>query len=220
MFEDVARRIEAVQNEIEPCKPVIIAVTKYFDEHGIIAYYNAGLRDFGENRVADALSKFERLPEEIRKNSRFHLIGHLQTNKVKDAVGKFDLIHSVDSVKLARKISSEACEKGIVQDVLVQINNADEQSKFGFRTDCVFDAFAEIVKLPGLNVKGVMNIAPLSDDEKYLAGLFAQIREIRDKLRSDFNVPLPIISEGMSNDYKIAVQQGSTMIRLGRVLFR
>ena len=125
----VEYNLSELRKEIVPYKPIIIAVTKYFGADKLIEAYNDGLRDFAENRVQDALEKFGSLPDEIKQNSRFHLIGHLQSNKVKKAVGNFDLIHSVDSMKLAEAVSKEALQKGIVQKILLQVNNANEEAE-------------------------------------------------------------------------------------------
>ena len=132
MFETVKKNLLQIQEEIVPCKPRIIAVTKYFDEEAIITAFDAGLRDFGESRVIEASAKIANLPSKVRENSIFHLIGHLQSNKVKQAVKVFDYIHSVDSVKLAQSISQHSLEVGKVQKILIQINNANEEQKFGF----------------------------------------------------------------------------------------
>lgn len=218
-MNELVENLRLIKSQIAPYNPKIVAVTKYFDENKIIEYYNAGLRDFGENRVQDALTKMEKLPSEIINSSRFHLIGHLQTNKAKQAVGNFDLIHSVDSFKLANVISQEAAKKGITQKILLQINNADEESKFGFSPEELKDCFYEILSLPSLKAEGVMNIAPLSDDEDYLRMLFRNIKHLKDELTSEYKVELKEISMGMSSDYKIALEEGATIIRLGRILF-
>ena len=220
MFEMVKRNLLQIQEEIAPCTPRIIAVTKYFGEDAIIAAYQAGLRDFGESRVIEASSKIENLPDEIRGNSTFHFIGHLQTNKVKQAVKVFEYIHSVDSFKLAQSISQHAAEIGKVQKVLIQINNANEEQKFGFSKEKVFEDFAQIKELEGLEVVGVMNMAPLGIDEVEIGRLFSEIVQIRDNLEKEFDCKLNEISMGMSQDYKIAAQKGSTMLRIGRKLFK
>lgn len=206
--------------EIAPCKPRIIAVTKYFDEEAIETAYNAGIRDFGESRVIEASAKIENLPDEVRENSTFHFIGHLQTNKVKQALKVFEFIHSVDSVKLAQTISQNALELGKVQKVLIQINNANEEQKFGFSKDEVFDNFEQLKSLNGIEIVGVMNMAPLNAEDKEIERLFSEITQIRDSLEKEFNCKLNEISMGMSQDYKIAAQQGSTMLRVGRKLFK
>lgn len=220
MQETIKKNLLQIQEDIAPYRPNIIAVTKYFDENAIIEAYNAGLRNFGESRVIEASKKINNLPQEIRKNSIFHFIGHLQTNKVKKAIEIFDYIHSVDSVKLAEKISEEAGEIGKVQKILVQINNAGEEQKFGFSKDEIFDVFARIIKLKDLEIKGVMNMAPLGAPDDELTKLFREIREIRDNLEKKFDCKLNDISMGMSQDYKIAAREGSTMLRIGRKLFK
>lgn len=216
---NISKNLTKIQEEIAPCKPKIIAVTKYFDESGIIAAYESGIRDFAENRVVDACNKFEKLPEYIKNSSKFHLIGHLQTNKVKKAVGLFELIHSVDSLKLANTISEEALSKNIVQKILLQINNADEEAKYGLRKNEIEQTFAKVLSLKGVQIEGLMTIAPLSDDEKYLQKLFQEIIQIKDNIEKIFGYNLREVSMGMSNDYKIAAREGATIIRIGRKLF-
>ncbi len=220
MQEKIQKNLLQIQEEIAPYRPNIIAVTKYFDENAIIEAYNAGLRNFGESRVIEASEKINNLPQEIRKNSTFHFIGHLQTNKVKKAIEIFDYIHSVDSVKLAEKISQEAIAAEKNQKILIQVNNAGEEQKFGFSKDEVADAFARIIELKNLDLKGVMNMAPLGASEEELTRLFREIRQIRDNLEQKFDCKLKDISMGMSQDYKIAAREGSTMLRIGRKLFK
>ena len=218
-MDKVLANIEKIKTEIVPYNPTIVAVTKYFDEQQIIKYYNLGFRNFGEDRVKDALEKIEKLPEEIKKTSKFHFIGHLQTNKAKSVVGNFDLIHSVDSLKLAEALNEAAEAKGINQKILIQINNAREPQKSGFLPENVKEAFCEILKMNSLKIEGVMNMAPLNCSEDELHRLFGNIKQINDDLQSEFGVELKQISMGMSNDFKIALQEGATMIRLGRILF-
>lgn len=220
MFETIKNNLLQIQEEIAPCKPRIIAVTKYFDEEAMIAAYNAGLRDFGESRVIEASAKIANLPTDVRMNSTFHFIGHLQTNKVKQAVKVFEYIHSVDSVKLAQCISQHAEEIGKVQKILVQINNACEEQKFGFSKEEIFECFEQILNLKAIEVVGVMNMAPLGIAEEEIKKLFLEIVQIRNDLEKEFNCKLGEISMGMSQDYKIAAQTGSTMLRIGRKLFR
>lgn len=208
-----------IQEEIAPYTPNIIAVTKYFDESKIIEAYNAGIRDFGESRVIEAIEKINRLPQAIRDESKFHLIGHLQSNKASKAVGEFDLIHSVDSLKLAQIISQEAISKGIIQDILLQINNANEEQKFGFSREGIIENFEKILGLKGLRVLGLMNMAPLGLGERELRELFFDITKLRDELENCFGYELKEISMGMSGDYKEASEAGATMIRIGRKLF-
>lgn len=219
MFETVRDNLVRIQKEIEPCKPKIIAVTKYFGQDAIISAYNAGIRDFGESRAVEACEKISSLPSEIKQNSAFHFIGHLQTNKVKLVIKTFDYIHSVDSLKLAQCISQQARELGKNQKILLQVNNAGEEQKFGFAKNTLFEVFQQIQKLDNIEVVGVMNMAPFGADESYLKELFSEIRKIRDELCTRFSCNLNEISMGMSQDYKIAAQEGSTMLRIGRKLF-
>lgn len=215
----VKQNFAAIQQEIVPYTPTIIAVTKYFDKDKLIEAYEAGVRDFGENRITDALAKIGELPEYIKKNSRFHLIGHLQSNKAKKAVGNFDLIHSVDSLSLAEAISEEALKKGVIQKILLQVNNSGEQSKFGLSLDKAREIFPKVLELKGLELKGIMNMAPLNANEKELRELFSEIGNLKDEFEFKYSYKLEI-SMGMSNDYKIALECGATIIRLGRILFR
>ncbi len=220
MIETIKKNLLQIQEDIAPYKPNIIAVTKYFDENAIIDAYNAGLRDFAESRVIEAIEKINRLPAEIRDNSRFHFIGHLQTNKVKKVVRYFDYIHSVDSLKLAKVISEEGQNLGKVQKILLQVNNAEEEQKFGLSKVEVFEIFNFIKELPSIEIAGVMNMAPLGASEIELNSLFSEVVQIKSKLEKDFNCELKEISMGMSQDYKIAVRHGATMVRIGRKLFK
>ncbi len=217
--ETIKRNLLQIQEEIAPYRPNIIAVTKYFDQNAIIDAYKAGLRDFAESRVIEAFEKINGLPLEIKENSKFHFIGHLQTNKVKKAVETFDYIHSVDSLRLAEKISEEAGKIGKKQKVLIQVNNAEEEQKFGLSKKELNQVFGEIIKLDNLEVVGVMNMAPLGAEDDELKKLFSEIFEIRNNLEKEFNCNLKEISMGMSQDYKIAAREGSTMLRIGRKLF-
>ena len=214
----VEYNLSELRKEIVPYRPKIIAVTKYFAADRLIEAYNDGLRQFAENRVQDALEKFGSLPEEIKENSRFHLIGHLQSNKVKKAVGNFDLIQSIDSLRLARMVSETALQKGIVQKILLQVNNANEEAKSGFAVDDLKQAFPEIIALKGVRVEGLMNIAPVAPEDE-LRRLFKGMQELKSELEKNFSYELKELSMGMSSDYKIALEYGSTMIRIGRKLF-
>lgn len=209
-----------IERKIAPYKPRIIGVTKYFGLDAIVEGYEAGLRNFGESRVVDAIQKIESLPDEIRKNSKFHFIGHLQTNKVEKVVEYFDYIHSVDSLKLAKVISKVACCLNKREKVLLQVNNAREEQKFGYDKEQLRADFHELLSLEGLDIVGLMNMAPLGAIDDDLHKLFCDLRKFRDELQEEFEVELPELSMGMSNDYQIAVEEGATMIRIGRKLFK
>lgn len=216
----IEKNLLDVKQKLEPYTPNIIAVTKYFDYTAMQDAYKAGIRDFGENRVSDAIEKISQLDEEIRKNSRFHLIGHLQKNKVKKAVGAFDLIQSVDSLELAREIDVVAQKKELVQKILIQINNAKEPQKSGFYPEDILRDFGEIIKLKNIKVEGVMNMAPLIEDREKILSLFEEIVQLKKKLETKFLYELKEVSMGMSGDYELAARAGATMIRLGRKLFK
>lgn len=215
----VKENLLKIKEDIAPYTSNIIAVTKYYDETKIIEAYEAGLRNFGESKVLEAIGKINKLPKEIRENSKFHFIGHLQSNKAPKAVGNFDYIHSVDSLKLAQLISQEALKQGFEQKVLLQVNNANEAQKFGFSKEELFNNFEEIYSLKGLEVVGLMNMAPLGLEKTKLKELFEDVTKIRDELEKRFNCKLKELSMGMSDDYKEALEAGATMIRLGRKLF-
>lgn len=215
----VKTNLDDIKKNIAHSKVKIIAVTKYFGLKAIKAGYEAGIRDFGESRALEAIEKIKKLPQEIRKNSTFHFIGHLQSNKAEKVVEYFDVIQSVDSLKIAKAISKAACALNKREKVLLQINNAHEEQKSGYDKEQLRQEFAEILKLEGLEVIGIMNMAPLGADEATLEKLFQDVREFRDGLETEFNVKLPELSMGMSDDYKIALKEGATIIRIGRKLF-
>lgn len=219
MQDTVRENLLQIQEDIAPYKPNIIAVTKYFDEKAMIEAYNAGLRDFAESRAVEAVEKIENLPTEVRNNSKFHFIGHLQTNKVKKVVPIFDYIHSVDSLKLAKAIADEAKLFGKVQNILLQINNANEEQKFGFSKKEIFEVFPSIKELSSVSIAGIMNMAPLGASEEELNRLFEDVFNIKKELEQRFDCELRELSMGMSQDYKIAVKHGATMLRIGRKLF-
>ena len=220
MQNTVRENLLQIQEDIAPYKPNIIAVTKYFDENAIIEAYNAGLRDFAESRVIEAVEKINNLPAEIRNNSKFHFIGHLQTNKVKKVLPTFDYIHSVDSLKLAKVISDEALVLRKVQNVFLQVNNANEEQKFGLSKKDIFEVFPQVKALPSINIVGIMNMAPLGAPDDELNRLFEDVLNIKNELEQKFNCELKELSMGMSQDYKIAVKHGATMLRIGRKLFK
>ncbi len=219
MQDTVKSNLLRIQEDIAPYKPNIIAVTKYFDESAIIEAYNAGLRDFAESRVIEAVAKINNLPEEIKNNSRFHFIGHLQTNKVKKVIGIFDYIHSVDSYKLANVISDEAQNAGKIQNVLLEINIAGEEQKYGFSENEIFEVFSFLKELPGINIAGLMCMTPLGASEKTQDEVFSEIVKLKKDLENRFEYPLKELSMGMSQDYIEAAKYGATMLRIGRKLF-
>lgn len=215
----VKTNLDNLREQIAHCKVKVIAVTKYFGQKAIKAGYEAGIRDFAESRVQDGIMKLSSLPDEIRRTSTFHFIGHLQSNKVEKAVKYFDVIQSVDSLKIAQLISKAACSLNKREKILLQINNAGEVQKSGYTKEQLDSDFEELAKLEGVDIIGLMNMAPFGAEQKRLEQLFGDIRLFRDELEKKYNVSLPELSMGMSDDYVTAVNQGATMIRIGRKLF-
>ncbi len=215
----VKENLSQIQEEIAPYTPNIIAVTKYFDEIAIEEAYQAGMRDFAESRAVEAIEKIKRLPSEIQKNSTFHFIGHLQSNKVKKVVENFDLIHSIDTLRIAGLVSEAAKASGKVQRVLLQLNNAGEIQKSGFSKEELFEAFPDIIKLGGIKVEGLMSMTPLGAEDDVLRTLFLEVAQVKSELENKFSCKMNELSMGMSQDYKIAAQCGATMLRIGRKLF-
>ena len=209
----------SIKEKIAHCNVKIIAVTKYFGQKAIKAAFEAGIRDFGESRALEAIEKIEKLPLEIRQSSTFHFIGHLQSNKAEKVVKHFDVIHSIDSLKIAKLISKAACSLNKREKVFLQINNAEEKQKSGYNKEQLKKELKEILELKGIEVVGLMNMAPLRADNTELERLFRDVREFRDELERKFNISLPELSMGMSDDYEIAVREGATVIRIGRKLF-
>lgn len=209
----IIENLAKINSNVQKYNPTIVAVTKYYGKEEMTEAYKAGLRHFGESRANEAAAKINDLDEEIRSNSTYHFIGHLQTNKVKKVIGVFDYIHSLDSLGLAQEISKQAGDKGVVQKVLIQINNSFEDSKFGI-VPSQLDIFLEQTKkLPSIEVIGLMSMAPFTQDTKLLRKLFSEMRSLKEKFG------LKELSMGMSNDYQIALEEGATIIRLGRILF-
>jgi pyridoxal phosphate enzyme (YggS family) len=195
----------------------LVCVTKEADLPAIEEVLALGIKDIGENRVQDALVKHKA----IGGRAIWHLIGHLQTNKVRDAVGIFSLIHSVDSLRLAEAIDREAKRAGKVQDLLIQVNTSGEDSKFGVSPDEVRPFFEKAALYPNINISGLMTMAPEVPDPEEARPCFRRLRELRDELQS--HQPSAIsyqLSMGMTNDFEVAIEEGSTMIRVGRAIFK
>ena len=209
----VRNNLSKILKDIEGYNPKIIAVTKYYGIDKMMEAFSAGLRDFAESRAQESIEKISNIDDTTKAQSIYHFIGHLQTNKVKYVVGFFDYIHSVDSLKIAQCINLEANKKGIVQKILIQVNNAYEPQKYGIFPEQIENLINEVMQMKNVQLEGLMNIAPLTDDIEELQRLFSQMNELKQK----FN--LKELSMGMSHDYKIAVENGATMIRLGRILF-
>jgi hypothetical protein len=215
----VAANLARIKEELGVSAVTLVAVTKNVEMARIEEAFKCGITEFGENRVQDALEKQQNVPPYMTDKVRWHLIGHLQTNKVKKVVGKFDLIHSVDSLHLAEEISSEAQKRGIKQPILIQVKMVEDPNKSGFDPAHLISALPQIVAMPGLSVRGLMTIAPLTDDRAVWQEAFCGLARLRDRLQQEHGVELKELSMGMSQDWQEAVKCGATMIRLGRAIF-
>ena len=206
----IKENIQKINSEIKNSNATLIAVSKFKSNEDILEAYNTGIRDFGENHVQELIKKIDELPKDIR----WHLIGHLQKNKVKYIVNKnVYLIHSVDSIDLAKEISKRAVSNNIYMNILLEVNVANEESKWGFKVDEIKDAYNQISSLPNINVQGLMTVAPHVENPEEVRKYFRKLKEINDSLN------LHVLSMGMSGDYKIAIEEGSTYIRIGTVIF-
>ncbi len=195
----------------------IVAVTKTVPAERVALAYELGLKVFGENRVQEARAKIAILQYPLM---RWHLIGHLQSNKVARAVELFDLIHSVDSIRLAEALERSAAARGKVMPVLLQVNISGEASKEGVSVDDLPALAAEALRLPHLRVQGLMTIAPYTTEPEEARPVFRRLRELRDDLRERFPDGLwDTLSMGMTNDYEVAIEEGATMVRIGRAIF-
>jgi len=200
----------------------IVAVTKGREIHEIEEAITAGISNIAENKVQEAIGKFQSLGGNFAgRRLKWHMVGHLQTNKARDAVGLFDLIHSVDSLRLAAQIDKEAAKINKLQEVLIEVKTSPEATKFGFTPEETADALKAIAELKHIKVKGMMTIAPMVGNPEEARPYFRSLRQLRDKI-SDMRLAgldLQILSMGMTDDFQVAIEEGSNMIRLGRAIF-
>lgn len=222
----VAEQFLKIQNRVtaaceragrDTSEVTLIAVSKTKPVEMLSEAYEAGARDFGENKVQEIQAKYPQLPEDIR----WHMIGHLQTNKVRQVVGKACLIHSVDSVRLAQEINKESAKQGIVTEILLEVNVAEEESKFGFSLNETEAALREISQLPNVKVRGLMTIAPFVDEPEDNRQVFRELYEffIDMKSKNIDNVTMNTLSMGMTGDFEVAIEEGATMVRVGTGIF-
>lgn len=201
-------------------KVTLIAVAKSASLTQIEEAFENGVTEFGENRIQDAIDRRSKLPERIASNCNWHFIGHLQTNKVKKAVGYFQLIHSVDSLRLASEISLEASKKNMVQSVLIQVKILADDTKSGYNPETLKKEMPDLLKLSNIKIEGLMTISPLIEDRDTWFRCFNGLRNLRDELAQNYSIELKELSMGMSADWLEAVEAGSTMVRLGRAIFQ
>jgi len=207
----------------DPHKITIVAVTKGRSVDEIKEAIEAGATDIGENKVQEALLKYNELLVSGQGITpvKWHMVGHLQTNKVKDAVKIFDLIQSVDSLHLAQEIDKEARKINKVQEILVEIKTSPEENKTGLKAGGAIEDIMEIIKLDNISIKGLMTIAPIVDNPDEARPYFQKLKELKDEINI-FLTPafrLQILSMGMTDDFEVAVREGSNMVRLGRAIF-
>ncbi|EGC84431.1 YggS family pyridoxal phosphate-dependent enzyme [Anaerococcus hydrogenalis] len=209
--------IDDLKKDMKDYDAMLLAVTKTHGVDKIMEVYNYGLRDFGENKVQELLDKKDELPDDIN----WHLIGHLQTNKVNKIVGEIRLIHSVDSLKILKKINNRAKKLSIVQDCLLQINISKEESKSGFYEEDIEDIINQAKELENVKIRGLMTMAPNTEDVSVIRSCFKGLKKIFDNLSnlSYNNIEMEYLSMGMTHDYKIALEEGANIIRVGSKIF-
>lgn len=214
------KELQDLLKELEPTQATLVAVSKTHPPEKIMELYQAGQRDFGENRVQEMIDKYEQMPKDIR----WHLIGHLQTNKVKYITSWVHLIHSVDSFKVLKEINKRAAQDKRVVDCLLQFKIAEEDTKYGFEPEEAYEMLRSdtFKNLKNIRIAGVMGMATFTDNEEQVRREFQQLRKIFQHLKDNFFAnqdSFREISMGMSDDYKIALEEGSTMVRIGSLLF-
>lgn len=195
----------------------LIAVSKTKPVEMLQEIYDEGIRVFGENKVQELTDKYEVMPQDIH----WQMIGHLQRNKVKYIIDKVDLIHSVDSIRLAETIDKEAAKKNVIVNILIEVNVAKEDTKFGLMPEEVEDFVREIAKFEHIRVKGLMTIAPFVENPEENRPIFARLRKLSVDIaaKNVDNITMSILSMGMTNDYQIAIEEGATMVRVGTGIF-
>lgn len=221
----IAERVAAVRARIaqaaaragrNPASVTLVAVSKTAPAHRVYAAYLTGIRDFGENRVDEALAKQDELPSD----SVWHMIGHIQSRKARDVVGRFALVHSLDSLGLAETLQRRAEVANARASVLLEVNVAGEESKYGFALADVAAAVGSVGRLDRLDVRGLMTMAPIVADPEAARLVFRALRELRDRLRAEYPaLDLDELSMGMTDDFEVAIEEGATLVRVGRAIF-
>jgi hypothetical protein len=221
---DIEANLNRVKDEIAQAAQVsgrtvtdieLVAVTKTHPAEIVREAVDAGQLVFGESKVQEARVKIPLLPS----NLRWHFIGHLQKNKIRHALPLFEMIHSVDSLDLAQTIDRIAHEDGLHPRIFLEVNVAGEGSKFGFKATTLRAELESLLLLPRLSIEGLMCIPPLAEEAETSRKYFVEVRELRDALEQEFQVKLPHLSMGMTNDYSVAVEEGATLVRVGTAIF-
>lgn len=228
-IERIRERIAAACARVgrDPAEVTIVAVSKQQPVSAILEAWHAGMQHFGENRVEEASTRIPALAEQ--GDFTWHMIGHIQSRKAKDVPGLFDIVHSVDNLRLAQKLSERAAAMNLVLPVLLQVNVSGEDTKSGFeanrwRSDMLqraslWQEMKTILQLPSLRVRGLMTMAPMFDDMEQVRPVFKSLADLRAALAESFAEPLPDLSMGMTDDYPVAIEEGATLVRIGRAIF-
>ena len=222
--DDIGQRLERVRSQIveaakkcgrSPEEVELVAISKTHDAEKVRAVLDAGQQVFGESRVQEARAKIPLLPS----SARWHFVGRLQKNKIRHALPLFELFHSIDSLELARDMNRIAEEEGLHPRVLLEVNVAGEGSKIGFAPDSVRAEMEKLLELSRLSIEGLMTIPPLAPEAEASRKYFSALRDLRDQISKQFQVNLSQLSMGMSDDFELAIAEGSTMVRIGSLLF-
>jgi PLP dependent protein len=235
---DITANLKAVQETMatacaragrNPADITLVAVSKTNPVAAVIAAINSGVRHFGENRVEEAVAKIPAVNAQVATQPVWHMIGHIQSRKAKLVLPLFDRIHSVDTVKIAQKLSQLAVEEKRTLAVLLEVNIAGEAAKYGFEVSdwqtkpnvqaAFWQDMATLLALPNLDVRGLMTMAPFYSEMERTRPVFAALTELREWLQADFHIALPDLSMGMTNDYPVAIEEGATIVRIGRAIF-
>lgn len=224
LVTDIADNLERVLEQIaeaakksdrSPADIQLVAISKTHEAEKVRAAFDAGQHLFGESRVQEARAKVPLLPSA----ARWHFVGRLQRNKVRHALPLFELFHSVDSIDLARDMNRIAEEEGLRPRVLLEVNVAGEGSKIGFAPDALSSQMETLFELPRLTIEGLMTIPPLAPEAEASRKHFVALRQLRDQFATEFNLPLPQLSMGMSGDFLVAIEEGATLVRVGTAIF-
>jgi len=224
MATDIAENLRTIRKGIEaacaragrdPTGVVLVAVSKGQPPDAVRAALEAGQSLFGENRVQEAKAKIGQCPG----SARWHMIGHLQSNKARDAVHFFEMIESIDSLALATEVNKWAEKAAKTMRVLLEVNVAGESSKFGYNAERLLEEFLQVNALPKIEIHGLMTVAPWAQDAEKVRPVFRQLRELKTQCERKLGAPLPHLSMGMSGDFEVAIEEGATMVRIGTALF-
>ena len=224
---DACARVDRNPDEV-----TLVAVSKKKPQSDVLSVASTGVQHFGENRVEESQTKIPAVNEQVAQPLIWHMVGHIQSRKARYIPHLFDVIHSVDSVKLADKLSSVMTEAGAELaplDVLIQMNVSGEEQKYGFEAfnwdndtpvrDQLWSEFAQLIALPGIRVHGLMTMAPFVDDMEQTRPVFKALYQLRAALMDSFDITLPDLSMGMTDDYPVAIEEGATIVRVGRAIF-